>query len=67
MPIGVFLRLFREMRIDYFGDRTGDDNADRCREMLLAIFDRLSPDEQLRCLSIVVANFPKQTIKELKR
>ena len=66
MPVGVFLRLFREMRIEYFDARTGNDGTDRCREMLLAVFNRLSPDEQLRCLSIVIANFPKQTIRELK-
>ena len=60
MPLGVFLKLFRDVRMDFFGDSTGDDGVDRCRKMLLAVFDKLSPDDQLRCLSIVIANFPEQ-------
>lgn len=63
MPLGVFIRLFRNMRIDFFGDSTGDNGVDRCRKMLLSVFDKLSPDDQLRCLSIVIANFPDQ-VKE---
>lgn len=63
MPLGVFIKLFRDMRIDFFGDLTGDGGVDRCRKMLLAVFDKLSPDDQLRCLSIVIANFPDQ-VKE---
>ena len=63
MPLGVFIKLFRDMRIDFFGDSTGNDSVDRCRKMLLAVFDKLSSDDQLRCLSIVIANFPDQ-VKE---
>lgn len=63
MTVSTLLKLFPNMTVDFFGDSTGDDGVDRCRKMLLAVFDKLSPDDQLRCLSIVIANFPDQ-VKE---
>lgn len=63
MTVSTLVKLFPNMTINFFGDTTGNDGVDRCRKMLLAVFDKLSPDDQLRCLSIVIANFPDQ-VKE---
>lgn len=60
MTVTTLFRLFPDMVIDFFGNSTGNDGVDRCRKMLLSVFDKLSPDDQLRCLSIVIANFPEQ-------
>ena len=60
MTVATLLKLFPAIAIDFFGDSTGNDGVDRCRKMLLSVFDNLSPDDQLRCLSIVIANFPEQ-------
>ena len=38
MPVGVFLSLFRDMKIDYFGDSTGSPE-DAIRKELLSIYD----------------------------
>ena len=58
MPLGIFLKLFRDIRIDFFGDKTGDIGVDLIRKQLLEIFDTLSPADQMKCLSLVIANFP---------
>lgn len=66
MPIGVFLRLFRDAKIDFFGESTGDCSSDLMRKQLLAVFDSLPPEEKMRCLSIVIANFPDKIKEETK-
>ena len=58
MPVGIFLKLFRDIRIDFFGDSTGDAGVDLIRKQLLEVFDSLTPSDQMRCLSLVIANFP---------
>lgn len=67
MPVGVFLRLFRDMKIDYFGTNTGNSEADLRRSMYLRIFEALSPEEQMRCLALVIATFPEKAKEENKR
>ena len=58
MPLGVFLRLFRDVKIDFFGESTGDSGTDLMRNQLLAVFDSLPPEGKMRCLALVIANFP---------
>lgn len=66
MPLGVFFKLFRDMKIDYFGSTTGNADADRRRDMLLKVFNNLSPDDQMQCIAIVIANFPDKMKGETK-
>lgn len=67
MPVGVFLNLFRDMEITFFGDKSGDPNIDALRAQLLEIFDTLSVAEKVRLLTIVVANFPDKIKAETKQ
>ena len=67
MPMGVFFRLFRNAKIDFFGESTGDNGVDLMRKQLLEVFDQLPPDDKMRCLAMVIANFPNQIQKETKR
>ena len=67
MPMGVFLRLFRNAKIDFFGETSDNDNIDLMRNQLLAVFDSLPAEDKMRCLAIVIANFPDKIKKETKR
>ncbi len=67
MPVGVFLKLFRDMKIDFFGEKTGNDESDLRRTMYLEIFDGLSAEDQMRCLAMVIANFPDKIKAEMKK
>ena len=58
MSVSKLLKLFRDIRIDFFGDKTGDTGVDLIRKQLLEVFDTLSPADQMKCLSLVIANFP---------
>lgn len=56
MPVGVFLRLFRDMEIRYFS--TSDQKLDDVvKEELLSIYECLSPTEKTRLLALAAANF----------
>ena len=37
MPVGVFVKLFRNMKIDYFGEMTGNSVDDSIKKQLLHI------------------------------
>lgn len=67
MPVGVFLKLFRNMKIDYFGTTSGNSEADLRRAMYLKIYDALLPEEQMQCLAMVIANFPEKIREETKK
>ena len=67
MPMGVFLRLFRDVKIDFFGESTGDCSIDLMRKQLLAVFDGLAPEDKMRCLTMVIANFPDKIKEETKK
>ena len=67
MPLGVFFKLFRDMTIDYFGSTTGNADTDSRRDMLLRVFDSLSPEDQMRCIAIVIANFPDKIKEETRK
>ena len=66
MPVGVFLRLFRDMRIDFFGqaDHTPDDAVKR---ELLAIYDQLDLSARTRLLALAAANFGDHLRDKTKR
>ena len=57
MPLGVFLRLFRDMKIDFFGGKSASKSNDLLQAQLLDIFNGLSDADKLRCITIVAANF----------
>lgn len=65
MPVGVFLRLFRDMKIDYFGDSTGMPE-DTIRKELLHIYDQLDLTGKTRLLAMVAANFGEELRRETK-
>ena len=55
MPLGVFMRLFRNMRIDFFGDAATPE--DSIRNELLHIYDVWSLSDKTRLLALAAANF----------
>lgn len=65
MPVGVFLRLFRDMRIDYFGDAVGKPE-DAIRKELLHIYDRLDLTGKTKLLALAAANFGNELKEEGK-
>lgn len=66
MPLSVFLRLFRDMRIDFFGGTTGNPDADALRDQLLQIFNSLDTAGKARLLAMAAANFGDQLREETK-
>ena len=66
MPVGVFLRLFRDMKIDYFGDAAGMPE-DTIRKELLHIYDRLDLTGKTKLLAMVAANFGDELRRETKK
>lgn len=56
MPTRVFLRLFRDMKIDFFGE-SADTPEDAIRQELLHIYDRLDLAEKARLLALIAAYF----------
>lgn len=66
MPVGVFLRLFRDMKIDYFGDSTGMPE-DTIRKELLHIYDQLDLTGKTRLLAMAAANFGEELRRETKK
>lgn len=56
MTVSVFLRLFPDMTIDFWG-AAGVSGDDPMREELLHIFDALSPRDRARCLALLAAHF----------
>ena len=65
MPLRVFLRLFRDLKIDYFGDSTGRPE-DTIRKELLDLYDRLDLTAKTRLLTMAAANFGDGLKKETK-
>lgn len=67
MPLGVFLKLFRDMKIDYFGGKTGDTASDELKLQLLEIFDALTTNGQVRLVAMAAANFGEKIREETKK
>lgn len=66
MPLGVFLRLFRDIKIDFFGGTTRNPEADALRDQLLEIFNALDPVGKARLLAMAAANFGDKLKEETK-
>ena len=67
MTVSTLVKIFPAMTVDFFGESTGDCSSDLMRKQLLAIFDSLPPEEKMRCLAMVIANFPDKIKEETKR
>lgn len=63
MTVSVFLRLFPDMSIDFFGETPAIN--DPMREELLCIFDALGPRDRARCLALLAAHFGDKLREEL--
>ena len=67
MPMGVFMKLFRDAKIDFFGETTGDSTADMLRKEMIEIFDQLDNPQKLKAIAMLAANFGEQLRKETKK
>ena len=67
MPVGVFVKLFRNMKIDYFGEMTGNSVDDSIKKQLLHIYDNLDIDNKVKLLSMASANFGDKIREETKK
>ena len=52
MSVATLLKIFPDIKIDFFGEKTGNDESDLRRAMYLEIFDGLSAEDQMRCLAM---------------
>ena len=66
MPVGVFLKLFRNMQIDFFGGRSENSLSDELRAQLLELFDTLDDNGKVRLVTMAAANFGEQIRKETR-
>ena len=66
MPVGVFLRLFRDMEIDFFAKHLRRKNNDLLQNQIMEIFDSLDEREKVRMVAICAANFPDKIKTEMK-
>ncbi len=64
MEISTLLKIFPDIKIDFFGESSGDKATDLMRGQLLMVFDGLSEEEKMRCLSLVIANFPDPIVRK---
>ena len=62
MTVSVFLRLFPDMSIDFFGGKSSNKN-DLLQAQLLEIFQNLSDKDKLKCIAMVAANFGEKIRK----
>lgn len=67
MPLGVFLRLFRDMEIDFFGGKTVNQSADLMKAQLLELFESLNDIDKLKCITMIAANFGDKIKEETKK
>ena len=66
MTLSVFFKLFPEMKIDFFGECTGDEVYDSLKSQLLEIFDALDDREKVRMVAMSAANFGEKLRGETK-
>lgn len=64
MTIAMLLRLFPDIRIDFFGEKTGNQTYDLLKAQLLEIFDALDDREKVRMVALNAANFGEKLLKE---
>ena len=66
MTVATLLKLFPEMKIDFFGGISGDFASDGMRSQLLEIFESLDGRGQARLLAMAAANFGDKLKEETK-
>ena len=64
MPVGVFIKLFRDMHIDYFGEQSENKTIDALKDELISIFNKLDIPEKISLLSMAATHFGKQQNKK---
>ncbi len=60
ITIGNLYKLFPDTRINLSGAIVADPVAKSVEDHLLEIYRRLTPEEKVRCLAIVIAHFPNK-------
>ena len=65
MTIGNLFKLFPCTKISLSGEIVEEPIARSLEEQLLTVYRQLSPEEKVKCLTIVAAHFPDK-IKETK-
>ena len=60
MTVSTLLKLFPDMVIDFFGGQSATDSDNALRDQLLEIFNSLDERGKIRCLALVIANFPEK-------
>ena len=71
MPLRTMMRIFPELRIFCF-DKDYNQGFDvsskiNLEAQMIELFRGLSPEEQLKCITMIAANFPDKIIKETKK
>lgn len=67
MTISVFLRLFPNVAIDFFGGRSANPVNDLLQEQLLEIFDSLDDRSKVRLIAMAAANFGDKIREETRK
>lgn len=67
MTVSVFLRLFPDMAVDFFGGRSARSVNDLLREQLEEIFDGLDDRSKVRLVAMAAANFGEKIREETRK
>ena len=65
ITIGNLYKLFSDTKIKLSGAILAEPIAKSVEDQLLEVFRRLTPEEKVRCLAIVIANFPDKIRKRM--
>ena len=66
MTIGNLFKLFPCTKISLSGEIVEEPVARSMEDQLLSVYRQLSPEEKVKCLTIVVAHFPDKIKGETK-
>ena len=58
ITVGSLYKLFPDTQIVLSGTNTAEPIEKSAEDQLLEIYRQLTPEEKVRCLAIVIANFP---------
>ena len=67
ITIGNLYKLFPNTQINLSGTSIAEPIARSVEDQLLEIYRQLNPEEKVRCLAIVIANFPDKITQETKK
>lgn len=67
ITIGNLFKLFPGTRIVLSGEETEEPVIKSLEEQLLAVYRHLTPEQKVKCLAIVIANFPDKIKEDTKR